>query len=391
MSKDNVTCCLLTTRVEPRKLYLDHEFPRLYANTIGIKGLLSLKPNVAVLEPTGMNYTKIWVTKLIEAGVEVVLVGHKQLKIHRVAIGLPDKDDEADSLALADYYQSYCHDPTRFVRMRDPLVAQMRDLVLRLHHQARVQSPIINRLRQDLIWQYPEGAKRSLDAIIFWRWLAGEGKSGKYDLEYANTCGLGLTDFTRESAQVLNKVMRQELEIDRQLRECLHDARFNSYRQIMAKFGMGERVQALIISQIYPLQNYLENNEPIMILSRSKTKPGKQTTKHISERKFTKALGMSPEREWSGDGKKTKKSGSELCRTAMWQWLFTRVEVKRCRPVNLPVVNWEIDHDLHRLDSGTLADYFDWLKGRMPIKLARSKTCAKAVKALFYELVATID
>ncbi|KGF71568.1 hypothetical protein DO97_17535 [Neosynechococcus sphagnicola sy1] len=70
----------MTTRVEPRKLYLDHEFPRFYANTIGIKGLLSLKPNVAVLEPTGMNYTKIWVTKLIEAGVEVVLVGHKQLK-----------------------------------------------------------------------------------------------------------------------------------------------------------------------------------------------------------------------------------------------------------------------------------------------------------------------
>ena len=77
-------------------------------------------------------------TKLIEAGITVILVGYKQLRAHRTDMGLPDKDDQADALALANYYWTHQDNPSRFVRMRDPVVAKMRDMSLRIHHSNRV-------------------------------------------------------------------------------------------------------------------------------------------------------------------------------------------------------------------------------------------------------------
>jgi hypothetical protein len=39
----------------------------------------------------------------------------------------------------------------------------MRDRVLRLHHLNRIQSPLINRVKQDLAWALPERAKTSVN------------------------------------------------------------------------------------------------------------------------------------------------------------------------------------------------------------------------------------
>lgn len=389
VSKDNVCAALLFTEdanTEPRKLYLSLPFSRLYANPAGIKSLLALSPDVAVLEPTGVNYTRIWATKLAEAGVQVMLVGHKQLRTFREALGLPDKDDQADSLALALYYLQKQNNPLAFVRQRDDVVAQMRDITLRLHHAARVQSPLINRIRQDLAWQYPEAAKRRLEGVLFWGWMAGERKSLRYDLELKNTCGLGLTDHTRRLAKLLWEVLEHEQILERELRSLLDDPRFLSYRKVFAQFGFGERIEALILSQIYPLENYLKDGSPEVLLSRSKKDPKRKTKKNISERKFLKALGVAPSREYSGDMKATKKAGSELVRTALWQWCFTRIEVKRNRPVNLPDTTWEIPNSSEIL-KGSLAEYFDRMHSHKPIKLARSKTCAKASLELFRLLV----
>jgi transposase len=85
-------------------LYYDAYFPRFYTDVTGIKSLLGLKPDVAVMEPTGVNYMKLWAAHLAQHGVKIVLVGHKQLRSYRENLGLPDKDDPADALALACYY-----------------------------------------------------------------------------------------------------------------------------------------------------------------------------------------------------------------------------------------------------------------------------------------------
>ena len=72
----------------------------------------------------------------------------------------------------------------------------------------------------------------------------------------------------------------------------------------------------------------------------------------------------------------TNKSGSELCRTAFWLWLFTRIESGRSRLKN---------------DKGLeIYQIFSDYKGHKPIKLARAKTIGKVIKMIFYDLVDVI-
>jgi hypothetical protein len=51
--------------------------------------------------------------------------------------------------------------------------------------------------------------------------------------------------------------------------------------------------------------------------------------------RFQKALGVAPTHNSSGDKKsKSIVGGSDLCRIPLWQWIFTRIEVRRNRPKN---------------------------------------------------------
>lgn len=376
--KDSVVACILDAAcpTEPRQLYYDLDFPRFYADASGIKALLAIRPDVAVLEPTGVNYSKLWVTRLAECGVEIALVGHRQLRGYRINLDLPDKDDQADALALACYYLEHYNAARRFVKTRDPVVAKIRDLVLRLYHLNRVQSPIINRLRQDLAWQFPEVAKIGLDSPLFWGWLADLRPSQKYDELYYRTVGLGLQPESTQGALAINQLQRREQLLQLEMRSLMKDPRFQAYRKVFARFGFGERVEALILSQIYPLENYLDAaGQPEVRIRKGKIS-GKPTKRHLSRRRFQKALGTAPTREDSGDQKSSKKAGSSLCRLALWQWLFTRIEPKTRR--------------LKNANGLFLGETLDAEKKHRPVKLARARVCSKAAEMLFKELVKEI-
>ncbi|MGI2903325.1 transposase [Tolypothrix sp. VBCCA 56010] len=88
---------------------------------------------------------------------------------------------------------------------------------------------------------------------------------------------------------------------------------------------------------------------------------------------------LAPSLEASGDKSKIKiQGGSDLCRIAFWQWVFTRIEVKRCRLDN------EIGAILGaQLDAEKAA-------GR-PVRLVRSRVFVKAAKLLFRELVKALE
>ncbi|WP_154655974.1 transposase, partial [Fortiea contorta] len=101
----------------------------------------------------------------------------------------------------------------------------------------------------------------------------------------------------------------------------------------------------------------------------------KSTKRHLSLRRFQKALGIAPSLESSGDKHKSKIiGGSDLCRKALWQWVFTRIEPKRSRLANHIGV--------------TLGGLLDTEKaaGR-PVKLVRMKVASYAARLLFRELV----
>ncbi|MTJ12210.1 IS110 family transposase [Anabaena sp. UHCC 0187] len=397
VSKSSVSCCLLLEKPSnPREFYYDCRFYKFETDHSGLIGLMSLKPEIAILEPTGMNYSKFWVEHLSRAGVEVRFVGHKQLRNYRENhLGLPDKDDDADSLAIACYGFDYGSDLSRFVQVRDSeallqadrLISRMRELTLRLNHLSRIQSPIINRARQDLAWQFPEVALvKSVRGVsgkvpLLWGWLAGERSSKRYDRLYSQTAGIGLTDSVKFHAQRICSLQLEEQLIEDELDTLLTDERFSSYREIFQKFNFGDsealrrnRLQAIILSQIFPLQNYLgEDGKPIIKIRKGR-KSGNPTKRHLSLRKFQKALGVAPSQESSGDIAKSKVSGgSALCRRALWQWVFSAVEPIKCR-TNPILVNLGVFLDEEKTAG-------------KPVKLIRMRVAVKAVKLLFKELI----
>ncbi len=261
--KLSVVACILSARpIEPRQFYYAAKFQTFEANALGIRDLLALSPDLAVFEPTGVNYSKLWGTHLARAGIEVRLIGHIELRHYRKdTLKLPDKDDQADALALACYGFDYLNDLTRFVQIREPLIIQIREQVLRLSHLNRCKSPIVNRLRQDLAWQFPEIAKKCLTRTgnhlsLILRWLADESPSAKYDRLLLISIGLGLTNTARYHAQRLCHIHMEELEIEAHLANLTSNTSFAVYRRVFARFGFGQRVEAMILSQIYPFENY---------------------------------------------------------------------------------------------------------------------------------------
>ena len=385
-------CCLLEELPsEPRQFYIDraiyHHFeasargnPKKKVK--GIKDLLALKPDIAIMEPTGINYQKIWANVLAQNGVEIRLVSHNALATHRDHLSLPDKEDETDSFALAHYGLCHLDNKNKFLVIREKLIIRIRELVLRLEHLNKVQNPIINRMRQDLAWQFPEISKRNVQrkgetVPIFYRWLAGESPSKKYDKEYSQTVGLGLTNDVRLHAQRLYSLQREEIEIEKELKKLISQDEFYEYRKIFTSFGFGFRHQAILISQIYPFENFLgDDGKPIVVFKRStKNSKNSHTKRYLSRRRFEKMLGVAPTENSSGRQKSKKIiGGSSLCRKLFWQWIYTRIETPNGRKNN-PI----------------LRELYDWMKqdkfNGTPIKLLRMKVASHAVRLLFNELV----
>ncbi|MDJ0845471.1 MAG: transposase [Crocosphaera sp.] len=385
-------CCLLEELPsEPRQFYIDRAiYHHFEANANGdpkrkvkgIKDLLALKPDIAIMEPTGVNYQKIWANVLAQNGVEIRLVSHNALATHRDHLSLPDKEDETDSFALAHYGLENLNNKSKFLTIREQPITRIRELCLRLEHLNRVQNPIINRMRQDLAWQFPEISKRSVyrngyTVPIFYRWLAGESQSKKYDKEYAETVGLGLTDEVRLHAKRLCDLQREEIKIEQELDPLINDPRFFSYRKVFTEFRFGLRHQAILISQIYPFENFLgDDGKPIVVFKRStKNSKNSHTKRYLSRRRFEKMLGVAPTENSSGRQKSKKIiGGSSLCRKLFWQWIYTRIETPNGRKNN-PI----------------LRELYDWMKqdkfNGTPIKLLRMKVASHAVRLLFNELV----
>jgi transposase len=380
--KDRLVYCVLDSDNMPtdlRQYYLDGDnFKESYISAKGLKEILEIQPDVLVLEPTGVNYTRFWIRKMSEAGIKVALIGHSQIKSYRKNLELPDKDDPADALAIGAYYAEHHARPEKFVLLRDETTAKLRETALRLCHLVRLQSPAINRLKQDLAYALPEQMEASSNAVLFWRWMGGLAKSVRYDAIARESIGMGITPEMKLEAYLLARVQAEEQRVEFELRKLLGDRQFLPYQTVLKKYGFGERAQAMIISQIYPLENFLDRDKrPIVLVTKGK-KSGTMTAKHISLRKVSKMLGVAPTREQSGKSKDvTKKAGSQLCRNALWLWLFGRIEASKSRLKN---------------ETGeAITAIFTEYKATKPIKLARAKTIGKVVNRLFYDLVDAIN
>ncbi|MDJ0677015.1 MAG: IS110 family transposase [Calothrix sp. MO_167.B42] len=380
VSKSSVSACLLVEKPQdPRQFYYSFKFHLFPASKSGLESLLALKPDVAVMEPTGTNYSKIWREHLTKAGIKVLLVGHQQLRNYRAHhLALPDKDDNADSLALACYWFDYWNNPKRFAK--SPGSPRIRELVLRLEHLNRIQSPILNRLRQDLAWQFPEVASvrstrgKQGKPPLLWAWIAGIRESSRYDKLYQKSIGLGLEQSTRDRSAIFCNLQNQEYQAEVELRSLLASQCFHLYFQVFEKFNFGFRLSAILIAYIYPIEQFLVDGKPEVKIYKGRTS-GKPTKRYLSLRRFQKTLGLAPSLEASGDKKGVKaNNGSKLCRKAIWLWVFSTLEPKKKRSGILQIQS--------------LCNYLDVEKANgKPARLVRLRVAAKAVKLLFKELV----
>lgn len=399
----SAVCCLLEELPpEPRQFIRDRDrFITAEANAKGLKTLVDLKPDIAVMEPSGVNYCKVWANQLAAHGIEVRLVSHRGCNHHRETLDMPDKEDETDAFVLAHYTLLHLDNSRKFLRVRDWTITRMREIVLRLEHLSRAENPIVNRLRQDLAWQFPEIAQQQVNlkgemAPLFFRWLCGRGKSKRLDNLYSQTIGLGLQETTRLHAARMCDFYEEEIELERELRELIQDERFQPYLKVFTKIGLGLRTSGIILSQIYPFEDFLgEDGKPIeewhsprqeTVKRRiekgwPKSEAKRKVLKHISLRRFEKMIGVAPTERSSGMEKKKKiRGGAGLCRKSLWRWIFTRVETVGYKlrkgktianPIDIKLYNWMKDEK----------------RQGKPIKILRMKVASKIGRLLFNELL----
>ncbi len=384
--ESSVVACSLTEKpAKPLDWFRENrsKIPSLPANKEGIDQLIEMKPDYVVLEPTGVNYSRLWATWLDKANVPILWVGHAQLRGYRMGLKLPSKNDPADALALAIFAFDHLDEPEYFLRFEIfGIGATIRSLGLQLKHLNRVSSPIVNRFRQNLAHEWPEMINRRLEpskqqSPAMLRFICGEEVSKRsqtiYSRSLKSTVGSGLSSFSLEHAKRLLNLENQQISIERLLCDLVYSEPFQMYNAVFDHFGFGRRVRGMLLSYCYPFESFLNQNGNEIkekVISRN----GKRGVRYRSLAAFKLSLGYGMVEDTSGTSQGWILGGSKLCRIALWQWVFTRIEVKSRRLTNAIGVKLGTSIDVMK-DGGT------------PAALARSRIAAKACELLFYELL----
>jgi len=332
--KDRVVCWMLEERPNHLRNYWKSELKHrskdpvedkltFYFTKTGISHLLKLKPDVIVLEPTGVHYSWLLAHICQCEGIEVLWVGHAEATHYRKSHKLPDKNDLADALALAAYSCDHWGKTDQFLQFEPGAIVQIRDLYLQMKSLTRVQSPIINRVRQQLCREFPEAAFKNSqpgkDGLSpLWAWLGNIERPGVrrnfyydrlYDKSVAPEYGIEISQFSRRYAELLCQIHSWEHEAEQKIAELIYLPQFKAYNRTFDKFGIGLRPRALLLCHMYPL------------------------SKFESLGSFKKRLGMAGDEISSGDRKGWNAgSGSKMCRTELYLWILIAIAPKGSRP-----------------------------------------------------------
>ncbi|MEG4106738.1 IS110 family transposase [Microcoleus sp. S13_C5] len=401
VSRSSIAACFMLEKPSnPRDDYFDADIEVFSANIENLNKLRakieSFKADkiIAICEPTGMNYAQLWMNKLGDWGCEVRMISNSKLPNYRAELMGKEgksgaKTDDIDAFAIACWY--FDKGPDSYLKIRDPLVSQIKHVCLRLEHLNRVQSPIVNRMRQELAWQCPEVAlvrsaklQEELPPLL-WGWLADRRKSKKYDRILESTIGSGIEPQTCWAAKQYCDIEEEIFKLKKQLVELIDNPQFTEYRRIFTKFGFGYQLQGYLLGAIYPIEDFLSDNQPEVKIRKNR-QTGKESKLKLSERRFMRAVGMGVVREDSGQKKKGKQSGSALCRKALWQWCFTRLEVTK----NNPPLQFTYGQGKDAEQMSPAENLKRRKKGGTPIKLARQRVIARCIRELFKELCSIV-
>ncbi|NEO51877.1 MAG: IS110 family transposase [Okeania sp. SIO3B5] len=322
-----------------------------------------------VMEPTGGNYSFLWAKIAESHKIFVRWVGHPEVKYLRKSERLPDKNDQADALALAVYALKNWDKPHAFLRFEPGLIKEISDRYLQLHSISRIQSPIINRLRQQLAKEFPEIASIKStpgpDGLSpLWAWITERERytdvgeklyNKKYQNSVAPQYGVEISEFTKFLANQLCDLHLSEFGLRRELTNLIYSQEFQKFNEVFDLYGFGLMARAMLLIRCYPLSRF------------------------ESEGAFKRRLGFGSEERSSGEIERFRAAGSSLARKELYLWCLTVVGKKRLiSGVGLEIMA-KFEHHKQQLQK-------DSTKGKKFTNLVRSRTVAFMLRRLFRDL-----
>lgn len=389
VAKTSILCCSVDSLSIPSDLA---KFARSYtpvtllSNLSGVQTLLELG-DIFVLEPTG-DYSKIWVDILKANEKTILRVNPKRVTALKAYSGVANKTDRYDAAFLALYGALNLDKPSAFL---SDFAEDLRATTL--HHQflTRMIGNHQRRLWQLLSHEWPEvcrtasGKKpqQNRDWLYpkppaLWRFIAGQetNATNRRQAQLEETIGSGLSDLSRALASQICELELQQFPYEEKISALLEAAEFKPYHTVFDAFGFGEMTRAVILSRIYPLQQFLgDDGHPIR--TKAPSQDGRYHRRNRSLGAFRLALGNGTQAYQSGQERRHQIAGSKVARTALYLHVQTKIVISGPRGLAQPP----------KLKSH--AAYYESL-GEMPHKQAVMKVVGRIVKDLYRELLTAL-
>jgi uncharacterized protein involved in tolerance to divalent cations len=299
-----------------------------------IELLKEIKPDVIVMEPTGVWYSRLWARIAEQLGIEVKWIGHADLAHLRGAHKFKDKDDRTDAFCLAvAYFDPVFNSDNCWLYWRAGVIADVNDRLLEIKSLESTTKILTQQIRQRLKYEFPEIADRAItnsrthDGFTPWvGWLAGiyDYKRIRDDRtkSIATALSIDITQYTRDHAAAIAGNQIREVRLKSDLCDLLLDPTFDKYREPLERFGFGYVMQATILTNIYPIEKFLVSGKPH--IDRYEDDRGKHK-KNMSLSGFQISLGMGKRLIESGGSSTLEYSGSSFARKMLYCWITTNV------------------------------------------------------------------
>lgn len=315
-------------------------------NRDDLQALADCHPDLVVLEPTG-GYESIFLQYFKSRGIETRLAHTGRVAAFRADQGIA-KTDRFDAIALSLYGAVKYDDPSAWLIPIE--LAEESDWIRQRNQLTRIRGGLVNRLRQRLAREWPE--KQNLNCKRSWGgktpglivWIAGGEtlQSKRYQREYDDSIGAGVSNFTRNLARKIASLDEEIQEIESWLDNAFSGPQFRPYWNAINRFGFSRNLSYCWLTKIYPFERFLdESRKPIE--RKRQSRQGRTTTHHVSLSRFKATLGAGLIPNTSGThgeinpsyrrgrGRRSEKkapfrpTGDPLTRSSFFQWADRRV------------------------------------------------------------------
>lgn len=318
--------------------YTEHRqsFIKIKPDSEGLQYLENLNPSQIVMEPTGVWYSAIWYEWARSKNIPVLWVGHAELAHQRGSYGFKNKRDPEDALSLAccavDPRFVDRHGNPRFLRFDQNVVGQLRRLCLELEQLTKLRTQAVNQVRQRLTLEWPEASEMAMipgpkGYSPIPGFIAGEKTHGavvnRRKKSIAVAMGLDFSPYTIEHCKALVKLEQRITALEQTILETCLSPQLRPYYDALKDFGFGPGLIPLMITQVYPFDQFLVEGHPFVEWEQNHK--GKWQKRDRSLRSFQAYLGLSFKLKQSGDKFSKKFSGSTLIRSHLYIWLVARM------------------------------------------------------------------